>query len=167
MATCAYWSTFNFSGLTQAVDRKDSNLQCTAFVSTCCELKWTSVHGSIFPYVQSPMMNTKNCRDNQNRTKTCPLDEISLLFQKKKKHFLNFLLGCCVLTTCYLFRTFRNLRERDLQFSFVIKWSFWSVLLDDVVFFVNEIKADSSFILSTDNALYCIWVGKFVRLHQM
>ena len=42
--------------------------------------------------------------------------------------------------------------DKDLWLSFMIKSSFWSTILDDVVFSMNEIILGSSFILLTTDA---------------
>ena len=42
--------------------------------------------------------------------------------------------------------------DKDLWLSFMIKSSFWSTILDDVVFSMNEIILGSSFILLTADA---------------
>ena len=43
-----------------------------------------------------------------------------------------------------------------MQFSFTIKSSFWSTILDNGVFTMNGINAGSDFISSPADALYCI-----------
>lgn len=91
-----------------------------------------------------------NLKDNQNNTETCPMDNVSLTLTVKNTFPKFPCIVPCILT-CYPFGT----RRKQRKISISLEWQklFWSALLNDIK---NEIIADSIFILSTSDALYCI-----------
>ena len=131
------WSTLNFSALTQAVDSKHSR----ELVKHLLRIKMDQCTGIQIP-IRTVMMNKKNCRDDQNSTKTCLLYKLSLALcltivihlelLEQRERFVVFICNKMIILVCPL------------------GWC-------GILYEWNHCRL--KFFLSTDEALYCIRVG--------
>jgi len=122
------------------------------------------------PYSQSSshLCQLKSHRHDQNNMHTHPPDQLIWLYQKKKDILLNFLMSLSPLHSNHLSSTCIwtfNKTERELQFSFVIRSSFWSPPWIMWYFVWKKNIAGSIFILSL---LYTAFASaKMVRSCQV